>query len=279
MKNVKVYEHNLKTKVGTIILIITLGVTPLGLAGCSKKDTKEFKSITEIERSIEDKEQTLLDEAIDDEMLEKMEKVHRYIDYSNQIHDVICEAADSTVGAGETRSTYYSGLTEAELNEEYKVMIEYEEEDIANKIEELKEYHSKYKEGKISKEALSNYIYQNGILDALYAANYFLSTSGYKIEQSVLNDIATGIIADESGLSFKEIEKYGETIETSNIKEIKTLKEINDTLEEYQNPTLLNKNLLFNQMGYNKSRNEALEDGYNDIANITNSYVKKANQK
>lgn len=279
MKNVKVYEHNLKTKVGTIILVITLGATSLGLTGCSKKDTKGFKSITEIEQSIEDKEQTLLDEAIDDEMLEKMEKVHRYIGYSNQIHDAIYEITDPTVGVGDSRSTYYSGLTEAELNEEYKIMIEYEEEDIANKIEKLKEYYSKYKEEKISKEAFSNYIYQSGVLDAFYATNYFLSTTGYKIEQHVLNDIATGIIADESGLSFKEIEKYGETIETSSIKEIKELKEINDTLEEYQNPTLLNKDLLFNQMGYNKSRNEALEAGYNDIANITDGYVKKANQR
>ncbi len=46
MNNLKVYEKNLKNKIGVITLSIILGATSLGLTGCAKKDTKETKPVT-----------------------------------------------------------------------------------------------------------------------------------------------------------------------------------------------------------------------------------------
>lgn len=277
MKNTKIYENNLKKQAGAILLIITMGVTSLGFTGCSKN--KEVKTITEIEQTIENPDKTLLDEAIEDESLAKVEKVHRYIEYSNDIYDKIHDVMPPTAGDGQERPVYYSDTTESALKDEYKIISEYTEEDIKQKAEVLDEYYNKYKEGVISKTAFANYIEKSGTLDALYAANYYLSTSGYGIEQSFLQNISIAIIADESGLSFKEIEDYGETFETSNIKEMKEIRKINNNLESYKNPTIVDKDLLFNQMGYNKSRNDALEEAYNDISDITQGYVKKVNQR
>ena len=41
MKNLKVYDKNIRKKVGTIVLSIVLGATSIGLSGCSKEKTEK----------------------------------------------------------------------------------------------------------------------------------------------------------------------------------------------------------------------------------------------
>lgn len=112
MNNLKIYEKNLKKKVGAIALSIVLGVTTLGLTGCSKDAKEETKDnvVYTVEDVIDD--YNVLDYHTSYAKIKKDAVCENYVDL-NQLPD--CSATSIMTGD-------MVGMSEEELaNTNYKL--------------------------------------------------------------------------------------------------------------------------------------------------------------
>lgn len=208
-------------------IMASIGLSGCGISKKNQQDSTKFIPVNTLLQTLEDPDLTVLDEMFDEKKCEDLNKVKRYLEYSEKLNSIAIKYLDvDKYKANDSveNYAYYYGQPDmytkmrvdgTSFNNYNERVENFSEQDICNfiklaeeKLELVNDLQTGYGPDDLKKVLIKNDIYL-----AIGACNDFLADEGRKIVIDSIDVLASSVVVDNTSVELKDLDDFEITVD------------------------------------------------------------------